>query len=74
MSTEPKSENPLPTCQCGHNKNHPMVQAKGEYTTLGHFLVIFGVTYKPLKVRYFCLKCNKYFDETTDENILKYFS
>jgi hypothetical protein len=65
---------PLPTCPCGHNKNHPMVQAKGDYTPFGYFLVTFGISYRPLKVRYLCLKCNTYFDETTEQQILNEFS
>jgi hypothetical protein len=69
-----ENNNSLPTCLCGHNRFHPMVQAKGEYTPFGHFLVAFGISYRPLKVKYLCLKCNKYFDETLDKHILNDFS
>lgn len=70
---EGNNRSKLPTCRCGHNRNHHMVQAKGEYTAWGHFLVAFGISYKPLKVRYLCLKCGEYFDETTDKKILETF-
>jgi hypothetical protein len=63
-----------PTCPCGYNRHHPMVQAKGEYTAWGHFLVTFGISYRPLKVKYQCLKCDAFFDETTDSGILNEFS
>ena len=68
------AEESLSTCPCGYNKNHPMVQAKGEYTAWGHFLVTFGISYRPLKVRYLCLKCDTYFDETRDIDVLNEFS
>ncbi len=66
--------NDLPTCPCGYNRKHPLVQAKGEYTAWGHFLVTFGISYRPLKVRYQCLKCDTYFEETTDPQVLAEFA
>ncbi len=68
-----KPEKLFPTCQCGHDRHHHMVQAKGQYTTIGHFLVLFGISYRPLKVRYLCLKCHEYFDETNDNDVLSNF-
>lgn len=63
----------LPQCKCGHDRNHYLVQAKGQYTAWGHFLVAFGISYRPIKVRYVCLQCNQCFDETTDPNVLDTF-
>lgn len=62
-----------PTCNCGYTKKHPMVQPKGEYTAWGNFLIMFGISYKPIKVKYECLKCKKVVEETTDERILNEF-
>ena len=73
-NTIESDNSPLPTCPCGFDKTHPMVQAKGEYTAWGHFLVTFGISYRPLKVRYQCLKCDTYFDETTESRILNEFA
>ena len=73
MDKNNNKEKSLSTCSCGYDRNHHMTQAKGEYTFIGHFLVTFGISYRPLKVRYLCLKCNKYFDETTDPRILNTF-
>lgn len=67
------TEKALPTCPCGHDRNHYLVQAKGQYTGWGHFLVTFGISYRPLKVKYVCLKCDTYFDETADPDILNSF-
>lgn len=64
---------PLPTCPCGHDRHHYLVQAKGEYTAWGHFLVAFGISYKPIKVKYHCMKCSSDFDETTDPDVLNSF-
>ena len=63
-----------PQCPCGHTKTHPMVNAHGQYTGIGWFLHLVGISYQPVKVRYQCLKCSVYFDETTDPNILKNFN
>ena len=76
QETEKKSvaDASLPTCPCGFNKHSPMVQAKGVYTAWGHFLVTFGISYTPLKIRYLCLKCDSYFDETNNPNELINFT
>lgn len=72
-NTNNEKRKELVTCSCGHDINHPMVEAKGEYTLVGHFLVTFGISYRPLKVRYLCLKCRKYFYETKDKRVLNTF-
>ena len=50
-----------------------MVQAKADYTLLGHFLVSFGISYRPLKIRYLCLKCEHCLEESSDPQLLDDF-
>jgi hypothetical protein len=62
MSDTPK----LPTCSCGHDRNHPLVVRKNKYTRWGFIGMCVGISVKPIFARYLCTKCNEYFDETTD--------
>jgi hypothetical protein len=60
-----KIEKPaLKTCRDGFDKNHHMVTPQAEYSTIGWFLVTFGITTRPTKIKYTCRKCNEIFDES----------
>lgn len=59
-------------CSCGHDRHHARVKAECEYTAMGKFWVmLFGVSTEPIKVKYRCRICSEVFDETTDPAILK---
>ena len=63
---KPKEEKPtLKTCRDGYDKNHHMVTPQAEYSGIGWFLVTFGITSRPTKIKYKCRKCNEIFDEST---------
>jgi hypothetical protein len=47
-----------------------MVSAEGEYTFSGYLRLFFGISARPLKVKYKCRRCNKIFETTTDPAIL----
>ena len=55
----------LKTCRDGFDKNHHMVTPKAEYSSIGWFLVTFGITIRPKKIKYMCRKCNEIFDESS---------
>ena len=49
---------PAPTtCPCGHDEKSPFVRPKPQYTLWGWFLLMWGISAKPLRVTYRCDKC-----------------
>jgi len=60
----------LKTCRDGFDKNHHMVTPQAEYSGIGWFLVTFGITTRPVKIKYKCRKCNEIFDESTSNEDL----
>jgi hypothetical protein len=71
MTAEIKhSESHPKTCRDGYDRYHHMVTAKAEYSGLGWFLVTFGITFRPKKIRYFCRKCGEVFDESSQKEDL----
>ncbi|WGL58521.1 hypothetical protein QEJ31_08205 [Pigmentibacter sp. JX0631] len=56
----------LKTCSDGFDRYHHMITPKAEYSGFGWFLVTFGITAKPKKIKYYCRKCNEIFDESTE--------
>ncbi|WP_186646585.1 hypothetical protein [Fluviispira vulneris] len=60
----------LKTCRDGFNKYHHMVTPKAEYSGIGWFLVTFGITIRPKKIKYMCRKCNEIFDESSSKEDL----
>lgn len=69
-SKEAPKARPPKRCACGHARDHYMVSAEGEYTFSGYLRLFFGISARPLKVKYHCRKCDKVFDSTTDPAIL----
>ena len=69
-STDPSE--PLPTCRCGHDRDHYMVTAECKYTGWGWFWVaLVGASANPVKVVYRCRRCRQVLEETTDPAVLK---
>ncbi len=54
------------TCSDGFDRYHHMITPIAEYSGMGWFLVTFGITTRPKKIKYQCRKCNEIFDESTD--------
>ena len=63
-------EKKLKTCKDGFNKFHHMVTPKTEYSAIGWFLVTFGITTRPKKIKYTCRKCNEILEESTSKEDL----
>jgi hypothetical protein len=68
--SSPKEAPKEKTCRCGHNRDHHMVSAEGEYTFSGYFRLLFGISARPTRVNYRCRRCDKVFDSTTNPKIL----
>jgi len=64
MQEETKTS--LKTCSCGYDKNSKFVITHKEYSLFGNLLQIIGISAKPLKIRYQCIKCQEYFDQIND--------
>jgi len=60
----------LPTCRCGYARHHHMVSPEYEHTFFGWFALLFGISARPLRIKYRCRRCEKVFDETTDPAVL----
>lgn len=57
-------------CACGHDKFHHMVTAKGDYTAIGWFWVMFGVSTKPRQLKFTCRTCHEVVAVTKDDTLL----
>ncbi|APR74891.1 Hypothetical protein A7982_00237 [Minicystis rosea] len=47
-----------------------MVSPEHDHTPLGWFLLIFGISARPIRIKYRCRRCEQTFDQTTDPAIL----
>jgi hypothetical protein len=63
---EKAREKPLKKCKCGHDRNHPMVSATGDYTFGGWCLILFGISAKPRAIRFTCRRCDQVIERVTD--------
>lgn len=61
----------LPTCRCGHDRDHFMVSPVPQYTGLDWVWVIFGITTIPYEVQFRCRRCGQVFDRTRDPRLMK---
>lgn len=59
------------TCACGHDRHHHMVSARGKYTLMGWLWLMCGVTARPVRVEYWCRRCNQRIDWTDDPAVLE---
>jgi len=65
----------VPNPNCVHEHDAPTVRVESEYSMLGHFMLITGISWRPSLVRFRCTQCKKVFDETSDPAICsKYVS
>jgi hypothetical protein len=71
-SHDDTSEVTLPTCSCGHDRNHYMVSPKCSYSGWGWFWVtVMGVSKTPVKAVFRCRKCGEIIEETDDPAVLE---
>ncbi|MCB1323968.1 MAG: hypothetical protein H7A21_01465 [Spirochaetales bacterium] len=55
----------LPACRCGHNRHSKAVDREAEYSLVGWFLLSFGLTARPKRIKFRCRECGRLFDATT---------
>jgi len=66
-----QTENELPRCACGHDRNHFMVSPENHYSVFGTIILFLGISVEPVKVTYQCRVCWKVFDETSDPKVMR---
>lgn len=70
LPAEGTAEDP-PRCGCGFDRDHFMVSAEPQYSGVGWFWVLFGITTVPREIQFRCRRCKVCFDRTQDERIMK---
>jgi len=63
----------LPTCSCGHDRDHYMVSPVPTYTFLGWFLVVLGISAPMTKMEFRCRTCDQVIETTTDVAIMEQY-
>ncbi len=60
-----------PRCKCGHDRNHPLVSPSAQYTTMGWFLVLVGISARPTSIKFLCRRCEQVVETTTDPDEIR---
>ena len=72
----PPSSRPtqLERCSCGNDRHHHMVSERREYTAWGKFwMILMGVSARPVKIDFVCRQCKERFDFIKDEKELNQY-
>lgn len=64
---------PLPTCTCGHDRNHPLVEARRSYGFRGALPFFSGATGTPTRIVFRCRRCGAVVEESTDRDVMRAF-
>ena len=64
---------PRPTCRCGHDRYHHMVDAELKYGGGGWLRLFTGVSAQPREGTFRCRRCGEAFETTADPNVLGEF-
>ncbi|MCB9728495.1 MAG: hypothetical protein H6746_08460 [Deltaproteobacteria bacterium] len=68
--SEIRSEGEPRRCRCGYAKGDGMVVEEPRYSFGGTLALLFGITARPIAVRYQCRKCGQVLEESTDPAVL----
>jgi len=63
QDAEPKED--LPHCKCGTTRDSKFAVVEHSYSFLGMLYMIWGGTATPTMIKFRCIKCQRYFDEST---------
>lgn len=63
----------LPTCSCGHDRNHPHVVPKRFYGLRGALPFFSGATGTPTRIEFRCRDCGEVVEDTTDREVMRQF-
>ncbi len=77
MTEQSKTEQ-LPQCKCGFTREDidtsVYVTAKNDYSSIGWFLILFGITATPKSVTFRCTQCSHNIETNTNPKLLKRFA
>ncbi|MCB1159526.1 MAG: hypothetical protein H7A25_17845 [Leptospiraceae bacterium] len=63
------------TCeQCNYSRDNDGIQKIFQHSVWGYIALGWGITLQPKKITFFCQKCRKNVDETTDPEEIKKFT
>ncbi|MEZ4266783.1 MAG: hypothetical protein R3F39_10425 [Myxococcota bacterium] len=57
-------------CGCGYAKGDGMIAEEPRYSFSGTMALLFGITARPVSLRYQCRKCGQVLEESTDPALL----
>ena len=66
-----KTLNQLPKCKCGNTIFSENVKVKNNYSLFGWFMWSQGSSVVPKKMKFKCLRCESYFCELTNKELIK---
>ncbi|TNE47101.1 MAG: hypothetical protein EP343_21415 [Deltaproteobacteria bacterium] len=73
-----EQESKLPSCACGHTREDlgksVDVSMRNDYNLIGWALIVFGITARPINVKWYCSRCSQVIDETSDPDDLYRYS
>jgi len=61
----------MPTCACGHDRNHHMVSASPQYSFPGWCAILIGISWEPRSVSFTCRRCDQTIEKTSDPHEIK---
>ena len=61
------------TCRCGHDRDHPDVDAKPSYGFWAWVALLNGISGKPKKITWQCRRCGDILGKTRNPKVLKAF-
>jgi hypothetical protein len=67
----PEPEYALPHCACGTNRDDKHSVSEAEYSIFGALYLIWGGTATPTKVKFRCILCQSYFEESTSPSVCR---
>lgn len=61
----------LPTCSCGHTREHPRVTAQARYSIWAAMYFLTGITGPPKEIIYRCGDCGEIIETTREKEVLE---
>lgn len=60
-----------PRCGCGHDRGHPLVSPSPEYSVVGWFFILLGVSWDPIAIDFVCRRCLERLERIDDPEAMK---
>ncbi|HMV76945.1 MAG TPA: hypothetical protein PL048_09155 [Leptospiraceae bacterium] len=62
----------MSACKCGTTRQSPDAEEIAKYSKTAIFLILFGISAKPISVDFKCRKCGKIIDSLSSEELKVY--